>query len=70
MLTRCQHYPGRRSWVRCARPEATGVPGRALLTSDRTCVIGEVPDQTPSTLADDDWDAVSPNGFAGVALGR
>ena len=69
MLTRCQHYRlALRRWVRHLRSEATGVLGRALLTAGQTCVIGEVPDQAPLSIADDDLGPFLPNGFACVAL--
>ena len=57
MLTRCQHladpaYSGASPSSRGDQSPSTSAPHRR---PTRTCVIGEVPDQASSDLADDDW---------------
>ena len=57
MLTRCQHLAGPAQFSAALSSRGD----RSLSTSalhrrpNRTCVIGEVPDQTSLDLADDDW---------------
>src|SRR5664280_2403851 len=72
MLTRCQHLAGpARLGVspssRGDRSPGTTAPHRR---PNRTCVIGEVPDQTPFDLADGDWYPSSRTGSRAGALTR
>ena len=70
MLTRCQHLAGPAQFG--AVPSSRG--DRSLSTSalhrrpNRTCVIGEVPDQTSFDLAGDDWYASSRKGSRAWSL--
>src|SRR5664279_6291432 len=72
MLTRCQHLAGpaqlgASSSSRGDRSPGTSAPHRR---PNRTCVIGEVPDQTPFDLADGDWYPSSRTGSRAGALTR
>src|SRR5664279_2394301 len=72
MLTRCQHLAGpaqlgASSSSRGDRSPGTSAPHRR---PNRTCVIGEVPDQPPFDLADGDWYPSSRTGSRAGALTR